>query len=56
MDESRGLQGVVRPLLAQMAPRGAAELFVYEGEKPMERLIVSGAPQPEKLAGRRDGR
>ena len=52
VNERGGLQRMVRPLSAQMAPRDPAQLLVYEGQKAMQRIFVAGAPQPKELTWR----
>lgn len=52
MDECGGLQRVVGTFPPQMATRDATQLLVHEGQKTMQRVIVSGTPQPKELAGR----
>src|SRR5487761_465474 len=52
IDEGGGLQGVIRPFPAQMALRDAPQFLVHEGQETAQRVIVSGAPKPEELAGR----
>lgn len=44
MNQRCALESMVRTFLPQMAPRDATQLFVNEGNKDLESLLIPGSP------------